>query len=52
VIGGAPAADADLEAAVAAVRRLVEAGAKPRAAASVVGELTGVAPNALYKAVL
>ena len=33
-----------------ALRRLVEAGAKPRAAASVVSELTGVPANALYKA--
>ena len=31
-----------------AVRRLVEAGAKPRAAASVVAELTGARANALY----
>jgi 16S rRNA (cytidine1402-2'-O)-methyltransferase len=52
VIGGAPAAEADLEAASAAVRRLVEAGAKPRPAASVVGELTGVSANALYRATL
>jgi 16S rRNA (cytidine1402-2'-O)-methyltransferase len=37
--------------AVAAVARLVEAGAKPRAAASVVAELTGAAANALYAAV-
>jgi 16S rRNA (cytidine1402-2'-O)-methyltransferase len=51
VIGGAAAAEADLEAATAAVRRLVEAGAKPRAAASVVGELAGVPANVLYKAV-
>ena len=51
VIGGAPQAEADLEAAVAAVRRLVEAGAKPRAAASVVGELLGVSANLLYKRV-
>ncbi len=51
VIAGAPAADADLQAAVAAVRQLVEAGAKPRAAATVVAGLTGVPANALYKAV-
>ena len=35
-----------------AVARLVEAGAKPRAAASVVAELTGAAANALYAAVV
>jgi 16S rRNA (cytidine1402-2'-O)-methyltransferase len=42
---GAPAADA-----VDAVRRLVAAGAKPRAAAGVVADLTGEAANALYRA--
>ncbi len=36
--------------ALEALRRLVEAGAKPRAAASVVSDLTGVPANALYKA--
>jgi 16S rRNA (cytidine1402-2'-O)-methyltransferase len=40
----------DKLAAVAAVRRLVEAGAKPRAAAGVVAELTGVTANELYSA--
>jgi 16S rRNA (cytidine1402-2'-O)-methyltransferase len=40
----------DLDPAVDAVRRLVDAGAKPRAAAGVVGELTGFSANALYKA--
>ena len=35
--------------ATAAVRRLVEAGARPRAAASVVSDLTGVPANRLYK---
>jgi 16S rRNA (cytidine1402-2'-O)-methyltransferase len=34
-----------------AVRRLVEAGARPRAAASVVAELTGSSANELYRAV-
>jgi 16S rRNA (cytidine1402-2'-O)-methyltransferase len=51
VIGGAPAEEADLAAATDAVRRLVAAGAKPRAAASVVGELAGLPANVLYKAV-
>jgi 16S rRNA (cytidine1402-2'-O)-methyltransferase len=52
VVGGAPAADAraDSGPAVDALRRLVEAGAKPRAAAGVVAELTGLSANALYRA--
>ena len=50
VVGGAPAsADLDMGPALAALRRLVDAGAKPRAAASVVAELTGVAANRLYR---
>jgi 16S rRNA (cytidine1402-2'-O)-methyltransferase len=50
VIGpGRPAAP-DLAPALDAVRRLVEAGARPRAAAAVVAELAGVRPNALYRA--
>jgi 16S rRNA (cytidine1402-2'-O)-methyltransferase len=32
------------------VRRLVEAGAQPRKAASVVADLTGGSANALYRA--
>jgi 16S rRNA (cytidine1402-2'-O)-methyltransferase len=36
--------------AVAALRRLVEAGARPRAAAKVVADLTGSSANALYRA--
>jgi 16S rRNA (cytidine1402-2'-O)-methyltransferase len=40
----------DLEAAVVALQRLVEAGAKPRPAAAVVAELTGSSANALYRA--
>jgi 16S rRNA (cytidine1402-2'-O)-methyltransferase len=51
VIGGAPRRT-DLDpAAVDAVRRLVEAGARTRAAASVVADLTGAPANALYRAV-
>ena len=51
VVGAAPAGSADApEEAVAAVRRLVEAGAKPRPAAQVVAELTGGSANALYRA--
>ena len=50
VIGGAtPPSGAD-PAAIAAVRRLIEAGARPRVAASVVAELTGAGANELYKA--
>jgi 16S rRNA (cytidine1402-2'-O)-methyltransferase len=49
VIGGAPAAtQADRAPAVEAVRRLVDAGTKPRVAAAVVSELTGVPANTLY----
>jgi 16S rRNA (cytidine1402-2'-O)-methyltransferase len=51
VVGGAaPGPTTEAGPAVDAVRRLVEAGAKPRAAASVVAELTGVAANTLYRA--
>jgi 16S rRNA (cytidine1402-2'-O)-methyltransferase len=51
VVGPAPArAQRDLEPAVHALKRLVEAGAKPRPAASVVAELTGIPANALYRA--
>jgi 16S rRNA (cytidine1402-2'-O)-methyltransferase len=51
VIGGAPPRTGPDPAAIAAVRRLVEAGARSRVAASVVGELTGAPANALYRAV-
>ncbi|HZU40715.1 MAG TPA: 16S rRNA (cytidine(1402)-2'-O)-methyltransferase [Solirubrobacteraceae bacterium] len=50
VVGGAPAAAPALAPALAALRRLVQAGAKPRPAAGVVAELTGVSANALYRA--
>jgi 16S rRNA (cytidine1402-2'-O)-methyltransferase len=50
VVGGAPPRRDVDETAVAAVRRLVEAGAKPRVAAGVVAELTGAPANALYAA--
>jgi 16S rRNA (cytidine1402-2'-O)-methyltransferase len=50
VIGGAPVdAVLDTGPALAALRRLVEAGAKPRPAAAVVSELTGISANALYR---
>jgi 16S rRNA (cytidine1402-2'-O)-methyltransferase len=52
VVGGTPEAEGagELDRAVAALKRLVEAGAKPRAAAAVVAELTGTSANALYRA--
>ncbi len=50
VIGPAAARQVDLKQPLAALRRLVDAGAKPRPAASVVAELTGVSANALYRA--
>jgi 16S rRNA (cytidine1402-2'-O)-methyltransferase len=50
VIGPAPASAPDVGPALDALRRLVAAGAKPRPAAAVVSELTGVSANALYRA--
>jgi 16S rRNA (cytidine1402-2'-O)-methyltransferase len=51
VVGPATAArDTEFEPAVAAAKKLVESGAKKRAAASVVAELTGSSANAIYKA--
>lgn len=50
VIGAADEVQAPLAPALDALRRLVAAGAKPRPAATVVAELTGVPANALYKA--
>jgi 16S rRNA (cytidine1402-2'-O)-methyltransferase len=50
VVAGAAPADGDLGAALEALRRLVDAGAKARPAAAVVSELTGVPANALYRA--
>jgi 16S rRNA (cytidine1402-2'-O)-methyltransferase len=49
VVEGAPASAGDVEAAVDAVRALVEAGARMRPAASVVAELTGTSANELYR---
>jgi 16S rRNA (cytidine1402-2'-O)-methyltransferase len=52
VVGAARASaprEAEIAAAHAAVERLVEAGAKRRAAASVVAELTGLTANRLYR---
>ena len=50
VVGGAPSILDESGPALEALRRLVEAGAKPRPAASVVSELTGVPANRLYRA--
>jgi 16S rRNA (cytidine1402-2'-O)-methyltransferase len=51
VVGAAPPpADVDLTPALEAVKKLIEAGAKPRVAAKVVAELTGTSANALYNA--
>ena len=51
VVGPGPAAGpSDLGPAVEALKRLVDAGAKPRPAATVVAELTGTSANALYRA--
>jgi 16S rRNA (cytidine1402-2'-O)-methyltransferase len=52
VVGGAPPEAVDVEPALDALSRLVDAGAKARPAAGVVAELTGVPANALYKALL
>jgi 16S rRNA (cytidine1402-2'-O)-methyltransferase len=49
VVGGAPEGSADRAAAVGALQRLVEAGARVRPAAAVVAELTGVSANELYR---
>jgi 16S rRNA (cytidine1402-2'-O)-methyltransferase len=51
VIGAAPPRTGADPAAIDALRRLVEAGARARPAASVVAELTGGSANDLYRAV-
>jgi 16S rRNA (cytidine1402-2'-O)-methyltransferase len=50
VVAAAPAGQGDLGPALDAVRRLVEDGARARTASRVVGELTGVPANDLYRA--
>jgi 16S rRNA (cytidine1402-2'-O)-methyltransferase len=50
VVAGATPAGGDLGAALDALRRLVDAGAKARPAAAVVSDMTGVPANALYRA--
>ena len=49
VVGPSPPGEGDLGPALEAVRRLVDAGAKPRPAAGVVADLTGVPANRLYR---
>jgi 16S rRNA (cytidine1402-2'-O)-methyltransferase len=50
VVGAAPEVAGDFGPALEALRRLIDAGAKPRPAARVVADLTGVSANAIYKA--
>jgi 16S rRNA (cytidine1402-2'-O)-methyltransferase len=50
VVAGADAAAGDEAAAVDALAKLVDAGARTRPAAAVVAELTGVSANTLYRA--
>jgi 16S rRNA (cytidine1402-2'-O)-methyltransferase len=52
VIGAAPEGEADLEPALEALAKLVDAGARARPAAGVVSELTGVSANALYRGLM
>jgi 16S rRNA (cytidine1402-2'-O)-methyltransferase len=49
VVGAAPAGEGDARRAAEAVERLVEAGARRRPAAAIVGQLTGVSANRLYR---
>jgi 16S rRNA (cytidine1402-2'-O)-methyltransferase len=51
VIGAAPPREGPDPAAIDALQRLVEAGARARPAATIVAELTGGAANDLYRAV-
>jgi 16S rRNA (cytidine1402-2'-O)-methyltransferase len=50
VVGPGTTKSIDLDNPLKQLKKLVEAGAKPRPAAGVVAELTGVSANALYKA--
>jgi 16S rRNA (cytidine1402-2'-O)-methyltransferase len=52
VVGPAPETEGELGPALDALERLVAAGAKPRPAATVVAELTGVGANTLYRALM
>jgi 16S rRNA (cytidine1402-2'-O)-methyltransferase len=50
VLGPATPTELDLRGPLEALTRLVDAGAKPRPAATIVSELTGTSANALYRA--
>jgi len=52
VVGAAPAGLGRREEAIAGLRKLIDAGARPRAAASVVAALTGVGANELYREIM
>jgi len=52
VCAAAPPGGAEREGALAAVRALIEAGARGRPAAAVVGKLTGIGANDLYRALM
>ncbi|MCW3034338.1 MAG: hypothetical protein JWM60_2683, partial [Solirubrobacterales bacterium] len=49
VIGAASSVEAAREPALGALRELVQAGARPRAAATAVAKLTGLSANELYR---
>jgi 16S rRNA (cytidine1402-2'-O)-methyltransferase len=52
VVGAAPSGSADQAEALAALRALVEAGARARPAAGVVAKFTGLSANDLYRALV
>ena len=52
VVGAAAAGAASREQALTALRELIDAGARPRAAAAVVAKLTGLGANELYRALI
>jgi 16S rRNA (cytidine1402-2'-O)-methyltransferase len=52
VVGAAAAGAASREQALSALRELIDAGTRPRAAAAVVAKLTGLGVNELYSALL
>jgi 16S rRNA (cytidine1402-2'-O)-methyltransferase len=52
VVGAAAAGAAGREQALTALRELIDAGARPRAAAAVVATLTGLGANELYRALI
>lgn len=49
VVGASSAVDADFKEALAALRALVDVGAKPRPAAGAIAKLTGLSANELYR---